>query len=78
VAYKWLVEHITHKPMPGLIMAPWINAIIEERSSLGFIAVGFVLGWARHKSGGLALPVILHCVNNSAALLLAMLRTIGG
>lgn len=131
VGYKWLVQHITNKPMPGMIMAPWFNAIIEERSWLGFSAVSFVaplteeilfrgllfgaigkrlsawwtivvtaaifavvhmqvtyfipvfavgllLGWARHKSGGLALPVILHCVNNSLALIVAMLRSIGG
>jgi membrane protease YdiL (CAAX protease family) len=37
-------------------------------------AVGLMLGWARHKSGGLLLPITLHCLNNSTALLIAMAR----
>lgn len=34
--------------------------------------VGLLLGWARDRSGGLALPILIHCVNNTAALLVAM------
>jgi hypothetical protein len=35
--------------------------------------VGLVLGWARQKSGGLVLPILLHCVNNCGALLMMSL-----
>jgi membrane protease YdiL (CAAX protease family) len=36
---------------------------------LPLFGVGLVLGWARHKSGGLALPILMHCINNCVALL---------
>jgi membrane protease YdiL (CAAX protease family) len=35
-------------------------------------AVGLMLGWARQKSGGLGLPIVVHCLNNCVALLIAM------
>jgi tetratricopeptide (TPR) repeat protein len=34
--------------------------------------IGLVLGWARHKSGGLTLPFLLHSITNCAALLFLM------
>jgi membrane protease YdiL (CAAX protease family)/Flp pilus assembly protein TadD len=40
---------------------------------LPLFGVGLVLGWARQKSGGLALPIALHCVNNCGALLMTSL-----
>lgn len=33
---------------------------------------GLVLGWARHKSGALALPFVIHFLNNAIALLAVM------
>jgi membrane protease YdiL (CAAX protease family)/Tfp pilus assembly protein PilF len=41
-------------------------------------AIGLVLGWARDRSGGLALPIMLHCVNNCGALLVAMQHSTSG
>jgi len=35
-------------------------------------ALGIVLGWARHASQGLVLPVVIHCLNNSIALLVIL------
>jgi len=37
---------------------------------LPLFGVGLVLGWARAKTGGLALPILLHSANNCAALLM--------
>ena len=39
---------------------------------------GLVLGWARHKSGTLALPFFIHLLNNSIALLLVINPHAGG
>jgi membrane protease YdiL (CAAX protease family) len=37
-------------------------------------AVGLMLGWVRHKSGGIALPLVIHCLNNAVGLLIALYR----
>jgi membrane protease YdiL (CAAX protease family) len=41
-------------------------------------AMGLVLGWARDRSSGLALPIMLHCINNCTALLVAMQHSTSG
>jgi membrane protease YdiL (CAAX protease family)/Tfp pilus assembly protein PilF len=34
--------------------------------------IGVVLGWARHKSGGVAVPIVAHCLNNCFALFIVL------
>jgi membrane protease YdiL (CAAX protease family) len=38
------------------------------------LPLAFVLGWAREKSGGIAIPILLHILNNLSALLIMMYR----
>jgi membrane protease YdiL (CAAX protease family) len=38
-------------------------------------AVGLLLGWTRHKSEGLGLPILVHCLNNSVCFIIAMQRS---
>ena len=35
-------------------------------------AVGLILGWARHRTEGLGLPVAIHCLNNAIGVLLML------
>jgi tetratricopeptide (TPR) repeat protein len=44
---------------------------------LPLFGFGLVLGWARHKSGTLALPFFIHLLNNSIALLIAINHATG-
>jgi len=37
---------------------------------IGLLGVGIVLGWARWKTGSLGLPIVLHIINNAAAMLM--------
>ena len=40
---------------------------------LPIFLVGLLCGWARHKSGSLALPMLLHVLNNGTSLVLMQL-----
>lgn len=42
---------------------------------LPLFGFGLVLGWARHKSGTLALPFVIHLLNNSISLLAVIYHT---
>jgi membrane protease YdiL (CAAX protease family) len=52
-------------------------AHLQPSYFLPLFGVGLVLGWARKRTGGLALPILLHCVNNCVALLGAMRHSAG-
>jgi membrane protease YdiL (CAAX protease family)/Flp pilus assembly protein TadD len=47
-------------------------AHLEPIQFVPLFAAGLLLGWARQKSGGLALPIVVHCLNNSVALAIGM------
>jgi tetratricopeptide (TPR) repeat protein len=44
---------------------------------LPLFCFGLVLGWARHKSGALALPFFIHLLNNSISLLVVIYQAAG-
>ncbi len=45
---------------------------VEPIFFVPIFALGLALGWARHASQGLGLPVVIHCLNNCVALLVAL------
>jgi membrane protease YdiL (CAAX protease family) len=129
-AYAYLIEHITHKPMPDQEIASWIKAGMYGSPWLTFVGItiagpmveeilfrgllfgtlqqwlsvrwtivltavvfasvhlqpiyflplfgfGLILGWARHKSGTLALPFFIHLLNNFVSLLVVIYQAAG-
>jgi membrane protease YdiL (CAAX protease family) len=71
---KWL------SPLWTIVVTAVLFALVHLQLVyfVPLFAVGLVLGWARQKSEGLALPIMLHCVNNAGALLLAMRHSTTG
>lgn len=66
---RWLSARWT------IILTAVIFALIHMQAIylLPLFLVGLLCGWARHKSGSLAVPVLLHVLNNGSSLLLLQL-----
>jgi membrane protease YdiL (CAAX protease family) len=66
---KWLTARGT------IILTAAIFALVHMQAAyfVPIFLLGLILGWARHKSGSLAVPMLLHVLNNGFSLLLLQL-----
>lgn len=83
-----LVEEIVYRGMvqPGLVNSwgPWVGvsatAVLFAAVHLvpvefpGLLAFALVLGWARHRTGALGMPIVTHMAFNATGLAIALLR----